>query len=185
MMSKEFKLWDDWLYDARLTTVIDCGHNKDGDWTVFISFQLADFDVQPQDPSLPVYKKFAKFKWWWVVEYYDWTEWRHKIDEILEALWYDEWDVLEFLLEKAWSFIKLNVSCNMYAGKVSALIEDSWHEEWSDPWVDWWVDIKTFKFTDETTLQDISDLWFDAKHVKKSVEYAELLEGDDSVEWLF
>lgn len=187
-MLREFTTDDAGKYTARLTTVIDCWTDKEWEKNVFISFQLADFWVQPQDSSLPVYRKFAKFKWWWVLQYTDRTEWRIKIDSILDALGYDDGDVLEFLLAKAWAFIILNVSCNSYRWVVSPIIEDYWHEEWSDPSIDRWVDVKTFKFTEDTTLQEIKDLWFDEKHVKKSEEYKELYEREidnDSIEGLF
>lgn len=54
------------------------------------------------------------------------------------------------------------------------------HERLDEPTIQdesWWVDVKTFMYTEDTTLQELEALWFDKKHAKKWVEYKQVSEN--------
>lgn len=172
----------EWLHRARLATVLDCWHT---DWVqkVYVWFQLTDFDVEPQDKSLPIYKIYTKFPFWWVV---DTTE-QSPIIPLLKAYGWKWWDVLSFLLENIWEMVMLNIVDNEYQWKLYPLIANEWHQPYPDSptdvnLFDWWTALKTFKFTTETTKEDIDAIWFENKVIKKSDEYKSMTMKDVSQE---
>lgn len=164
----------EWLRPARLATVFDCWH-IDGRQKIYVSFQLADFDVEPQNKSLPKYKIYAKYPYGGVLDIEDETQ----TISLFKALGYKSGDKLSFLLEKAGEMIMVNIVNNEYQWKQYPILTYEWHEQYKDSQTDVnlyerWTEIKTFKFTPETKIDDINSLWFEAKVIKKSDEYKAL-----------
>lgn len=158
----------EWAHKARLTTVIDCGTHGVVK-KAYITFQLLDYDVVPQDPSLPVYKQFAKFPYGSIIE-----------------VGGDQPD-LDFWIDSAGKCFLVDITTNEYQGKeypiVSKIIEPI-----DDIDCQWWVDVKSFVLTPETTKDDVNALWFDNKWVKKSLEYKSIISNMsewESIEELF
>lgn len=168
----------EWLRKARLATVFDCWH-IDGRQKVYVAFQLVDFDIVPQNKELPTYKIYAKYPYWWILDIEDETQ----TISLFNALGYKNGDKLSFLLEKAWQMIMVNIVDNEYQWKQYPILAYEWHEPYTDSQTDVnlyerWTEVKTFKFTPETTKEDIKSLWFEAKVIKKSDEYKALEKVD-------
>lgn len=171
----------EWLRVARLSTVIDC-------WTIdwvgkyYLGFQLADFKAKPVDVTLPDYCVYTKYPFGWLVD-------DGVVLPLANAMWYKEWNLLDFFLEHIGWLVKLNIENNLYQWKQYPIIMNEWHEvyEW-DLDIDWGTELKSFKVTDEMTKEQVDWLWFDNKFLKKSDEYKQLLQknvSDDEVEDLF
>jgi len=177
------------IYNCRMTSVIDCGTDKLWLKRVFLSFQIADFMIKPKDATLPSYAQFAKFPYGWDVCIDESSESRVKqLQPVLDAFWYEEWDVLDFLISKAGETIMLNIETNEYQWKKLPIVADWGHMQWMKVDMDWWVDVKTFKFTEYTTMSDLDELWFDKKQAKKWAEYKAIKENvntDDLIQELF
>ena len=134
----------------RLTSVIDCG-TMNWEKRVLLWFQLSEYDVEPQDTTLPIYKQFAKTPYGWLI--------------VL-----DEDNNLDNYIAMAWKMFDIEIEIWEYQWKPIYNVVSFDKSSEADTF-EWWVDVKTFKFTDETTLNDIKELWFDNKHVKNSDEY--------------
>lgn len=172
----------EWLRPARLATVLDCWHTN---WLpkVYVWFQLTDFDVEPQNKDLPIYKIYTKYPFWWVLS----IEPPSPIIPLLNAFGWKWEDILSFLLEKAWQMIMLNIVDNEYQWKQYPIIAEDWHKPYDGSQTDsnlyeWWTEVKTFKFTPETTKEDVKALWFEAKVIYKSDEYRAMEKVDVSKE---
>jgi hypothetical protein len=140
---------------GRLTSVIDAG-TVNWDTRLLLWFQLSEYDVEPQDKTLPIYKQFAKTPYGWLI-----------INLKSDAISFSS---KEEAIALAGKMFTLDIDVGEYQWKpiynviwvTPSNVEDTF---------EWWVDVKTFLFTDETTLSDVNALGFDAKHVKNSDEY--------------
>jgi len=149
----------------RLSTVIDCG-TINWDRRVLLWFQLSEYDVEPQDTTLPIYKQFAKTPYGWLL-----TLWTDFCNDMCDWLWLtDVKNEINELISKAWNMYDIEIEMWEYQWKPTYNVVSVSPSDVEDTF-EWWVDVKTFIFTDETTLSDINALGFDNKHVKNSDEY--------------
>lgn len=172
----------------RLSTVIDCG-TINWDKRVLLWFQLSEYDVEPQDTTLPIYKQFAKTPYGWLITI-DVEKTNSPTDIsvcyktnkfIMDIIGKDmvmacdinqdriKW-FKEKLINRAWSMFDLEIDIWEYQWKPIYNVISATPSNVEDTF-EWWVDVKTFLFTDETILSDINALGFDNKHVKNSDEY--------------
>lgn len=151
----------------RLTTVIDCG-TRNWKQQLMLAFQIADVDVMPKNPSLPVYKQFVKSAYGWLVD-------ADKIPKSLLDCLEDKGSALETLFNWAGTLINLKLEDSEYNGKKSQIVvlKDCTKTEPRND-IEWWVDVKVFRWSDEIKIEDINALGFDNKFVKESDEYKKL-----------
>jgi hypothetical protein len=153
---------------ARLTKFIECWHIN---WVhkVLLCFQLCEIDVPPKDTSKPVYKQFAKTPYWWLLSYRD-----EAYKSICDALW-SEYDIS--LADKVWELLEVEIQEWEYQGKKTYTIVWCSKADSVDVF-ERWVDPQVFKWSPETTLEDIQALWYENKHVKTSKEFSALVPED-------
>lgn len=136
--------------------------------------QLLDYDISPENISLPDYKQFAKYPYWSVLEI-KWKEFK----ELADVLWYTKWGIIEYVASHVWTVLEVEVINNTYQWKDYPIIKRAimvvdWYRD-----IQRWVSTSNFIINDNTTIEDIEALWFDNKFVKKSLEYEKIINTID------
>lgn len=165
----------DWKRVWRLATFIDCGTIK---WfrKLYLGFQLSDFKITPKDVTLPEYCIYAKSPYWWLIN----DVVNKENESILSALWYVDWDIIDFLYDNVGKLVKLNIVDNEYQWKTYPMLLMEWHEPYTEELdIERGTELKKFKITDDMTKESVSALWFENKHLKQSDEYKKLTQLQD------
>jgi len=161
----------------RLSTAIDC-------WTlnwkreVYLWFQISDIDVEPKDKTKPIYKQFAKFEYWWLIDVESW-----EFSYICHGLWCD--DNIEWVVWAVWTICDIEYEIWEYQWKPQYIVRQVLKNTIECNVSDRWVETKSFLVTDNMTKKDVDALWFDWKHLKNSDEYhamiKRIVESDDLI----